>query len=50
MSRMKDLVVDIIELYQNGTAVDQIAAELGLTELQVVNVLDDYCPEFIEVI
>lgn len=47
---MKDLVMDIIDLYYAGTAVDRIAAELGLTELQVVNVLDEYCPEFIEVI
>ena len=50
MGRMKDLVVDVIDLFYEGIPVDAIAYELGLTENQVVRILDEYCPEFIEVI
>ena len=50
MGRMKDLVVDVIEMFYEGVPVDAIAYEVGLTENQVVRILDENCPEFIEVI
>jgi hypothetical protein len=50
MGRMKDLVVDVIEMFYDNVPVDAIAYEVGLTENQVVRILDENCPEFIEVI
>lgn len=47
MSAMKDLVMDIVEMYdEQGLTVVQIAEIVGMNEMAVLSVITEYSQDF----
>lgn len=48
MGRMKDIVIEICDLYADGKDICQIADELGMAYYEIKTVIDEYYNDYIK--